>query len=802
MEKENKHYHLIESIVKEHKKYPGLESILDDIIDDVYSHSEVILNSVTNESVVRAYLEKVVSTSLITVSKRLGYRSNNKAKTAPVNNNLIEKNTNLQVNKHLVDKMINNVSSEDYTSFKQPNIQEISSQPEINLNPIVEQHNNINILESGTQAQEITDSNVVEQEQNKNPENNGNIIDFNTSKEVSVEQEQEQEQKHEGNTNLFDFNEQSPAASDSLQITEEPQKNETADNIIDFTQYDSGKNNEHLNDTLASDLISLSESKPAEKQDEEQDIINLNDYKAANETVELTLHEDSSSENIETENEEEKEEDNIIDLSEHNTTTSDQIIEDQTILSTDITEELPSIEEDDNIIDLNIEANEPSDIFETTAEETSQEPPVIELDNSITEENNGLLDLVDVAENTETINDNNATSNIEDFNGDQEDSEIDLYNAALEFSDTDSDNSQANDNTEIIPEVNSSEGLIDNTITEEEEEEEEEEKEKNTLDTDDLTELATESDTLEDNTIAEDLNNLNNLNEESAFTDNNNLEETDYELNLDTDESNEDSLLQEEDAENSIIEEADDDLDLQADSSNEENLLQEDELENNADNELNLQTEENIEEQALEEEPSAVDTLEEQAVDDLMLDSNDEEVDLLSEGGNLDDDIISNTEDELSMEIDTNLDEDLLPETDLDSDLLGDSNDDLTLTEDNTSNELFAEQQEFSLEEEDEEDDDDGDNNKIASTTTSTNTSTDYSVFSFVPKNEGLEEDLDIDLIVNDLATLDEKNPDLNILKIYNLKYKDNQAIPNIASELNMNNDKVIEALNEIISVI
>jgi hypothetical protein len=49
MEKENKYYGIIENLVKKHKKFPGLESILEDIIDDVYSHSEVIIKTVTNE---------------------------------------------------------------------------------------------------------------------------------------------------------------------------------------------------------------------------------------------------------------------------------------------------------------------------------------------------------------------------------------------------------------------------------------------------------------------------------------------------------------------------------------------------------------------------------------------------------------------------------------------------------------------------------------------------------------------------------------------------------------------------------
>lgn len=65
MEKDNKYYGLIENLVRTHKKFPGYEPILDEIIDDVYAHSEVIIGSINNEKVINAYLEKVISTSIV-----------------------------------------------------------------------------------------------------------------------------------------------------------------------------------------------------------------------------------------------------------------------------------------------------------------------------------------------------------------------------------------------------------------------------------------------------------------------------------------------------------------------------------------------------------------------------------------------------------------------------------------------------------------------------------------------------------------------------------------------------------------
>ena len=81
MEKTNKYYSVIENLVKQNRKYSGLEAILDDIIDDVYSHSEVIINSISNDSVIQSYLEKVVATSIITVPKKMGFHSEVKHRT-------------------------------------------------------------------------------------------------------------------------------------------------------------------------------------------------------------------------------------------------------------------------------------------------------------------------------------------------------------------------------------------------------------------------------------------------------------------------------------------------------------------------------------------------------------------------------------------------------------------------------------------------------------------------------------------------------------------------------------------------
>ena len=75
---ENKYYNLIISLIEQHRKYPGCESILEDIANDVYEHAKIVINSVSNEDVIIAYLNKVVSTSIVTVPRKLNINAKKK----------------------------------------------------------------------------------------------------------------------------------------------------------------------------------------------------------------------------------------------------------------------------------------------------------------------------------------------------------------------------------------------------------------------------------------------------------------------------------------------------------------------------------------------------------------------------------------------------------------------------------------------------------------------------------------------------------------------------------------------------
>ena len=118
MDKNNEYYGVIEQLIRQHKKFNGYDSIIDEIIDDVYKHSESVISAVNDKNVVETYLTKVINTSIITVPKRLNFQpastikhSNINLSTyiSPVENkeNDLQKEEIITVNKNLVDDMIN-----------------------------------------------------------------------------------------------------------------------------------------------------------------------------------------------------------------------------------------------------------------------------------------------------------------------------------------------------------------------------------------------------------------------------------------------------------------------------------------------------------------------------------------------------------------------------------------------------------------------------------------------------------------------------------------------------------------------
>ena len=77
---------------------------------------------------------------------------------------------------------------------------------------------------------------------------------------------------------------------------------------------------------------------------------------------------------------------------------------------------------------------------------------------------------------------------------------------------------------------------------------------------------------------------------------------------------------------------------------------------------------------------------------------------------------------------------------------------------------------------------------------------TDYSAFNYEPKEN--QNDVDIDVLKQKIIQLDNSQPDLNILRIFDLKYKQNYSVEKIAEELSMEKQQVVAALNELIELV
>ena len=78
--------------------------------------------------------------------------------------------------------------------------------------------------------------------------------------------------------------------------------------------------------------------------------------------------------------------------------------------------------------------------------------------------------------------------------------------------------------------------------------------------------------------------------------------------------------------------------------------------------------------------------------------------------------------------------------------------------------------------------------------------SADYEKFSYTPEFE--PDDIDTESIIKEIAALNHKRPDLNILNVYDLKFKEKLPVSQIASQLDMSENAVVESLNEIIAIV
>ena len=245
MEKTNKYYSIIENLVKQNRKFQGLEAILDDIIDDVYSHSEVIINSINNDGVIQSYLEKVVSTSIITVPKKMGFHPEIKHRTIDaqqVLENVAQRKAE-KVNTELVDRMINNIPIEN-NEVHQETVEKDSEFEE--LEP---ETSELMLSEAPKEVEQTTEDNILNFNEEMHEESSDNTLeDFVDSDSLEIEDLDAEEPT---------FETEEPLQEESLEVSE---LNEEP-NFVEDTQNDSLE----LNDLENISLDDASESTATEE---------------------------------------------------------------------------------------------------------------------------------------------------------------------------------------------------------------------------------------------------------------------------------------------------------------------------------------------------------------------------------------------------------------------------------------------------------------------------------------------------------------------------------------------------------
>ena len=307
MEKTNKYYSIIENIVKHHSKFPGNEALLDAIIDDVYAHSEVIINSINNENVINAYLEKVVSTSMITVPKKNNIKP--ARKTSEFDITAIKQVDYTPADKTLVDRMINSntvdssvstiqaASQKDFNEISENNTQAVMPKEEQNSIADVFDIEDITLEEEPSQdeVQNLTTDNdtldiedmpleedtvvIQDEEQNLTTDDDTlNIEDIPFEEDTVVIQNEEQNLTADNDT--LDI-EDTPLEEDTVAIQDEVQNFTTNDDTLDIENItleedavvtqDEEQNLTTDDDTLNIEDIPLEED-AAVIQDEEQNL--------------------------------------------------------------------------------------------------------------------------------------------------------------------------------------------------------------------------------------------------------------------------------------------------------------------------------------------------------------------------------------------------------------------------------------------------------------------------------------------------------------------------------------------------
>lgn len=458
MEKDNKYYNIIADIVKKHRKFAGLEAILDDIIDDVYNHSEIIINSVPNESVISAYLEKVVSTSIITVPKKMGFHPEIKHVTvstlpqqpqqAPqpvIANEIIKK-----VDNTLVDRMIN--SAESASTDSEPDLLEIAADK--------------------SESNDIIDEPIQEEQKTLLDSFDDDVL--TEELDVSVKDEDE-------NTDLFALSEQivdndlTQELQDDLPVDklEDAAVENHEDNIIDELPTEGLEINEVVENSVSDNDFLQEQTEDSDlvlDKTEAENVLNLETQKDDNVLEEISDKNDLLENFIETdENEDEEPLQEAVEETEESVENDNEevFLEDDNNI-----EELSLTETDVPVLDSTDESNEDLNLDDSSAEIELDAAPVEEVEQNDLELqiSDDVEPVVDIDNSVEELLPEVGEANSEIFQTENSET-LELEPSGDDFLQVESDDSldlePVNDSFEDSLTIDSSDELLESPETDE-----------------------------------------------------------------------------------------------------------------------------------------------------------------------------------------------------------------------------------------------------------------------------------------------------------------------------------------------
>lgn len=257
MNKDNKYYSLVEKLVKQNRKFIGNEQFLDEIIDDVMHHATSVMQSIDNESVIEEFLNKIVSTSIITVSKKLNKNTTQTSSAQQLINKINRKNHDKEVNKEFVDNFIN--SSVNYSQ----DVLDTPSSEEINIPE--------NRQITYDQLSEITVNDDITIEYADDSMDTGSLSQNNS--EYDIDNISEQNALLEESFKLFDNN-------DADNLSDYSYDSDTEDTIVtnkDITENNDASFDNNTNDDIQSDSNDEQALETLELADNNAEIIEEND---------------------------------------------------------------------------------------------------------------------------------------------------------------------------------------------------------------------------------------------------------------------------------------------------------------------------------------------------------------------------------------------------------------------------------------------------------------------------------------------------------------------------------------------